>query len=180
MNKVAKPDFVHPLKSDILKRLKFQPSTDENMSVTTQPTVSTTETQPEKVIPTGYVIGGVIALVVLLVLLIWLAVWLANNYAAQIEAFRDMFIIMLAVSSCGMALTGVIAVIMLIRLINMLEFEIKPILEKTQETIGTVQGTTRFVSQNVVKPTITLTGYAAGFTAGLRTLFGNPKRNLPD
>lgn len=150
------------------------------MSVTTQPAVSSTETQPEKAIPTGYVIGGVIALVVVVALLIWLIIWLANNYAPQLEAIRDIFIIMLALSSCGVLLVGILSVIMLIRLINMLEFEIKPILEKTQETIGTVQGTTRFVSQNVVKPTIRLTGYAAGLTAGLRTLFGNPKRNLPD
>ncbi len=150
------------------------------MTATTQPTVTTTETPSEKVVPTGYVVGGVIALVVVLALVTWLVIWLANSYAPQLEAIRDIFIIMLALSSCGVLLVGILSVIMLVRLINMLEFEIKPILEKTQETIGTVQGTTRFVSQNVVKPTITLTGYAAGLTAGLRTLFGNPKRNLPD
>ena len=150
------------------------------MTATTQTTVLSTEPQPEKAIPTLYVVLGVVGVVVVLALLIALVVWLANSYAPQLEAIRDIFIIMLALSSCGVLLVGILAVIMLVRLINMLEFEIKPILEKTQETISTVQGTTRFVSQNVVQPTITLSGYAAGFTRGLRVLLGNPKRNLPD
>ncbi|MBK9054170.1 MAG: hypothetical protein IPL78_25630 [Chloroflexi bacterium] len=150
------------------------------MTATTQPTVSSAEPQPEKLVPTLYVVLGVIGLVVVVGLLIALVLWLANNYAPQLEAIRDIFIVMLAFSSCGVLLVGILAVIMLIRLVNMLEFEIKPILEKTNETISTVQGTTRFVSQNVVKPTITISGYAAAVSSGLRTLLGNPKRNLPD
>jgi hypothetical protein len=150
------------------------------MTATTQPTISSTESQPEKLVPTLYVVLGVIGLVVVVGLLIALVLWLANNYAPQLEAIRDIFIVMLAFSSCGVLLVGILAVIMLIRLVNMLEFEIKPILEKTNETISTVQGTTRFVSQNVVKPTITISGYAAAVSSGLRTLLGNPKRNLPD
>ena len=149
------------------------------MTATTQTTVSSTEPQ-EKAIPTVYVVLGVVGVVVVLALIIWLVIWLANNYAPQLEAIRDIFIVMLALSSCGVLLVGILAVIMLVRLINMLEFEIKPILEKTQETISTIQGTTRFVSQNVVQPTITLSGYAAGFARSLRVLLGNPKRNLPD
>ncbi len=150
------------------------------MTATTQPTVSSAEPQPEKLVPTLYVVLGVIGLVVVVGLLIALVLWLANSYAPQLEAIRDIFIVMLAFSSCGVLLVGILAVIMLIRLVNMLEFEIKPILEKTNETISTVQGTTRFVSQNVVKPTITISGYAAAVSSGLRTLLGNPKRNLPD
>ena len=150
------------------------------MTATTQPTVSSAEPQPEKLVPTLYVVLGVIGLVVVVGLLIALVLWLANSYAPQLEAIRDIFIVMLAFSSCGVLLVGILAVIMLIRLVNMLEFEIKPILEKTNETISTVQGTTRFVSQNVVKPTITISGYAAALSRGLRTLLGNPKRNLPD
>lgn len=150
------------------------------MTATTQPTVSSSESEPEKLVPTLYVVLGVIGLLILVGLLTALVLWLANNYAPQLEAIRDIFIVMLAFSSCGVLIVGILAVIMLIRLVNMLEFEIKPILEKTNETIGTVQGTTRFVSQNVVQPTIMISGYAAAVSRGLRTLFGNPKRNLPD
>jgi hypothetical protein len=67
---------------------------------------------------------------------------------------------------------------MVVRLINMLEFEIKPILEKTNETVGMVRGTTVFVSQNVVKPVTTASSYIAGVRRGLATLFGDPRKNL--
>ncbi|MCL4870108.1 MAG: hypothetical protein KJ063_14175 [Anaerolineae bacterium] len=150
------------------------------MTVTTQPTVISSDTQAEKMVPTRYVVLGVIGTLLIVGLLIALVLWLANNYAPQIEVIRDIFIILLAFSSCGVLLVGILAVMMLIRLVNMLEFEIKPILEKTQETVNTVKGTTHFVSQNVVKPTITFSGYVAGVSRGLRVLFGNPKRNLPD
>jgi hypothetical protein len=69
---------------------------------------------------------------------------------------------------------------MVVRLLNMLEFEIKPILEKTNETLGTVRGTTTFVSQNVVQPVTKASSYVAGFRRGISVLFGDPKKNLPD
>ncbi len=150
------------------------------MTVTTQPTVSSSEPEQEKLVPTLYVVLGVLGVVLVIGLLIALVIWLASSFPDELEAIRDIFIIMLALSSCGVLIVGILAVLMLVRLINMLEFEIKPILEKTNETISTVQGTTRFVSQNVVKPTITISGYAAALLRGLRTLLGNPKRNLPD
>ena len=67
-----------------------------------------------------------------------------------------------------------------IRLINMLEFEIKPILHKTNETMTSLQGTTRFVSQNIVQPTLAVRSRMAGLRRGLRVMFGEAKRNLPD
>jgi len=67
---------------------------------------------------------------------------------------------------------------MVIRLVNMLEFEIKPILERTNETIGMVRGTTVFMGDNVVKPLTTASSYMAGVRKGIKTLFGNPKNNL--
>jgi hypothetical protein len=60
----------------------------------------------------------------------------------------------------------------------MLEFEIKPILHKTNETLGTLRGTSIFVSRNVVGPVTTASSYLAGFRRGIATLFGNPRRNL--
>jgi hypothetical protein len=69
---------------------------------------------------------------------------------------------------------------MVVRLVNMLEFEIKPILEKTNETVGMVRGTTVFVSQNVVKPVTIVGSYMAGIRQGVKTLFGDPRRNLTD
>lgn len=140
-------------------------------------------TQPEQsneVIPTPYVVVGVVVAIVLALGMIIGVLWLANAFPAQIEAVRDVFIIALALQSCLFGIVLILMLIMLIRLVNTLEFEIKPILEQTNETIGTIRGTTGFVSKNVVDPVVRVTGYAAGVRRGLKVLFGDPRRNLPD
>jgi hypothetical protein len=125
-----------------------------------------------------YVVLGVILTLIIAGLFIWGIVWLAQNQAHEIEAIRDIFIIVLALESCLFGVALLIMLVMIVRLVNMLEFEIKPILEKTNETIGTIQGTTRFVSQNVVQPVTRARVQAAGITRALKVLFGNPKNNL--
>ncbi|MCI0394535.1 MAG: hypothetical protein L0332_07800 [Chloroflexi bacterium] len=138
------------------------------------------EAQRKRVVPTRYVIIGAVAVLALAVLLIWGIVWLAQSFPAEIETVRDIFIIALALESCLFGIVILLLLIMVIRLVNMLEFEIKPILEQTNETIGAVRGTTRFVSQNVVTPVVTVTSYAAAVRRGLQVLFGDPRKNLPD
>ena len=127
-------------------------------------------------IPIGYVIAGVVVTLVVAVLSTALLVYLANNYADTILVVRDIFIIALGLMSC---LSGVVLILLLIavtRLVNMLEFELKPILMKTNETLGTIRGTTVFMSQNVVRPMTTASSYMAGIRRGVNTLFGNPRR----
>jgi hypothetical protein len=131
-------------------------------------------------IPRLYVALGIIVVLVLAVLFILGVVWLARSYPATIEALRDMMIIALALVSCIFGITLMLLFVMVVRLLNMLEFEIKPILEKTNETLGTVQGTTTFVSQNVVQPVTRASSYVAGIRKGVAVLFGDPKKNLPD
>ncbi len=110
---------------------------------------------------------------------LWLIVWLASNQAAEVEAVRDVMIIILAIQSCVFGIAALVLLVIVVRLVNMLEFEIRPILEKTNETLGTVQGTTTFVGDNVVKPTIRAKSHLAGIRKGLKTLFGNPRDNIP-
>ena len=110
---------------------------------------------------------------------LWLIVWLASNQAAEVEAVRDVMIIILAMQSCIFGIAALVLLVIVIRLVNMLEFEIRPILEKTNETLGTVQGTTTFVGDNMVKPAIRAKSQLAGIRKGLKTLFGNPKNNIP-
>jgi hypothetical protein len=95
-----------------------------------------------------------------------------------LEAVRDVFIIALALESCLFGIVLLLMFIMLIRLINTVEYEIKPILQDTYETVGTVRGTTTFVSKNVVRPVVKVKSYVAGFRGGYKALFGNPKDNL--
>lgn len=134
----------------------------------------------KEAIPTGYVIAGVIVVVLVMAAVTAGTLYLASNYPAEIMALRDVFIIALALESCVFGVVLMIMLIMLIRLVNTVEFEIKPILEKTNDTLGTVRGTSQFVSKNVVDPAVRVGSFAAGVRRGAKALFGNPRRNLPD
>jgi hypothetical protein len=134
--------------------------------------------QSQRLVPTLYIALGVGAVLVIAVLLVLLMVWLAGNYAAEIETVRDLFLIGLGLTSCLTGIVMIMLLVMVIRLVKMLEFEIKPILIKTNETLGTLRGTTTFVSRNVVGPVTTASSYMAGIRRGIATLFGDPRRNL--
>jgi hypothetical protein len=140
----------------------------------------TEQTNQRELIPRLYVAIGIIAILVFAVLFILGVIWLARTHAAAVEAFRDFMIIVLALVSCIFGITLMLLFVMVVRLLNMLEFEIKPILEKTNETLGTVRGTATFVSQNVVQPVTRASSYAAGIRKGIAVLFGDPRKNLPD
>ena len=136
-------------------------------------------TTPRKIKP-WQVVLGILAILLVVGLFIWGVIWLAQNKAAEVEAIRDIFIIFLALSTCLFGVVILLLLVMVVRLVNMLEFEIKPILEKTNETVGMVRGTTVFVSENVVKPVTTASMYMAGIRRGFKTLFGDPRHNLTD
>jgi len=148
------------------------------MSMQTRAEASMEQVERRRLVPTVYVVVGIVAILVLATLLIWAVVWLAQTQAPTVEAVRDIFIIVLALESCLFGIVLMLLLIMVIRLVNMLEFEIKPILEKTNETVGTIRGTTTFVSQNVVRPVTRASAYAAGIRSGLKTLLGNPRDNF--
>lgn len=147
-----------------------------------EPTVEYQPPQPQQtdLVPRTYIVIGVIVTILVAVLFVLGVLWLATTQGAKMEALRDIMIIVLALESCVFGIVLMLLLLMMIRLVNMLEFEIKPILEKTNETLGTVRGTTTFVSDHVVQPVTKATSYVAGFRSGVRTLFGNPRRNLPD
>ena len=132
----------------------------------------------EQLIATRYVVIGIIIALILMGAFIAFVIWAARYHAATIESLRDIFIIALALESCIFGIALMILLVMVIRLVNMLEFEIKPILERTNETIGMVRGTTVFMSDNVIKPMTTASSYAAGIRRGVKTLFGDPRKNL--
>lgn len=149
-----------------------------NVPISASPVVNETTERNSKLIPTVYIVGGVVILLGLGVLSTVLLVYLANNYADTILVIRDIFIIALGLMSCLSGIVLILLLISIIRLINMLEFELKPILLKTNDTLGTIRGTTVFMSENVVRPMATASSYMAGIRRGFSTLFGDPRRNL--
>ena len=134
------------------------------------------DTRREPLIPIGYVIAGAAVTLIVGALFVVLLVYLANNYADTILVVRDIFIIALGIMSCFSGIVLILLLIAVIRLVNMLEFELKPILMKTNETLGTIRGTTVFMSENVVRPMTAASSDVAGLRRGVSTLFGNPRR----
>jgi len=147
------------------------------MSIQAPVTNTPPEIQEPAVSQRYIIIGAIVGFIVLAVLTV-IVLYLAANFAPEIAALRDIFIIALALQSCIFGVILVIMLMMIVRLVNMLEFEIKPILEKTNETVGMVRGTTTFVSKNVVSPVTKATAYVAGVRRAFQVLFGDPRKNL--
>lgn len=136
-------------------------------------------TKQSKLIPRLYIVGGVVIALLLGVLMVVGISWMARSFALELDVVRDLFIIAIALEACVFGLVLVILLVMVVRLVNTLEFEIKPILKKANEITTTAQGTTEFVSENIVQPTIKARSYVSGVRAGAKALIGDPKKNLP-
>ena len=136
--------------------------------------------EPQQRISPRVIWISVISVSVLLIALIGFVIWMAFAFPERVEAMRDVFIMLFALVSCSAVVVMMMMLVAMIRLINMIDYELRPILEKTNETVTMVQGTTNFVSKNVIQPAIETTSFIAGVRRGLKTLFGDPRRNLPD
>ena len=109
----------------------------------------------------GVVIGLAVGGVLLLAFIIASVVFLLQP-ATDTARFRDIFIIFMALESLIIGLALIILIIQLARLINLLQNEIKPIIDSTNDTVNTLRGTTYFLSDNLVEPVIKLNEYLAG------------------
>jgi hypothetical protein len=124
---------------------------------------------------TKIMIGAIAALVGVLVIgFIVSVIWaLANPAAAQGFAIvRDFFIIALALEGMLIGASLVILVLQVARLTNLLQSEIRPILEQTNDTVKTVKGTAEFMSRNVADPVIKAGGFLAWLGSVLREVIG--------
>jgi hypothetical protein len=108
------------------------------------------------------VLWVVIAGLIILGILITGIVFLAKSDTLTTSHIRDIFIIVLALESLIIGAALVILVVQLALLLNMLQNEIKPILETTRRTVNTLKGTTSFLSEHAVKPVINIGSMAAG------------------
>ncbi len=75
---------------------------------------------------------------------------------------RDIAIIIVAFESIVIGILLAILVIQVIRLVRMLRNEVLPILNSTQETVGTVRGTATFVSDHLVQPVVKVASFTTG------------------
>ncbi|MFZ1041505.1 MAG: hypothetical protein WCA79_11650 [Anaerolineales bacterium] len=81
--------------------------------------------------------------------------------ADEVSRIRDVFIIVVGLETLIIGVALVILLIQLASLINLLQNEIRPIIQATNETINTLRGTAEFLGENLVEPVIKLNSYLA-------------------
>lgn len=106
------------------------------------------------------VVVGIVAVAVLVFIIVAVS-WLLQS-TTPTDKVRDIFIIFMALESLIIGAAMVVLMVQIATLINLLNNEIKPMLEATNETIATLRGTTQFLSENLVEPVMTLNSYVAG------------------
>jgi hypothetical protein len=121
-----------------------------------------------------------VAFIILAVLLVVIALlfplFVLFVHPEWLPNLRDTSIIYVSLFMC----VGAILFIVMTGLIALIAFMIRdhivPALEKADDTLQTVKGTTTFVSESVVAPIIKVAGAAAGARAMIQTLM---RRNPP-
>jgi len=129
---------------------------------TANPTGSEGSGKPEQVdIPMKTASGKKTTLVVVILILLLLGLivglfFLARAEGSVVSQVRDIFIILMALMMVVIGAALVVLIIQLANLTNLLQHEIKPILHSTTDTVNTLKGTVRFLSDNVSEPVIKL------------------------
>jgi fructose-specific phosphotransferase system IIC component len=102
-----------------------------------------------------------VALIILAVILILgliagvvLAIIAMVNHPESTENIRDIVIVFMAAEFLLIGLVLILLVIQMARLTALIRHEVRPILESTNQTMGTIRGTTTFLSDNLVSPVI--------------------------
>ena len=114
-----------------------------------------------------WILAGIIVAAILVLAGIVVAVIALTQHPDTATNVRDIFIIFMAFESLIIGAALVVLVIQIASLVNLLQNEVKPILQSTSETVNTLRGTTEFLSENMVEPVIKLNSYLAG----LRKIF---------
>jgi len=115
------------------------------------------------------VITAVIFLIVLIAGIVAAVIGLLQPNTPT-EKIRDIFIIFTALESLLIGTALIILIVQFASLINLLQNEVRPILDATNETVNHLRGTAEFLGENVVEPVIKLNGYLAGMQRMLELL----------
>ena len=98
--------------------------------------------------------GALILITIVFLVAVGFAVASMIQAPQQTQTIRDIFIIFMAVESLIIGLALIILIVQLARLTSLLQNEIRPILESTNQTLSTLRGTTTFLSENLTQPVV--------------------------
>jgi hypothetical protein len=104
------------------------------------------------------------------------AVFFLLQPGAPTELIRDIVIIVVAFEFMIIGLALVILIVQLARLVNLLQNEVRPIIDSASEAAHTLRGTARFLSDNLVAPVVKVNAAMAAARRALDMLnFGRRK-----
>ncbi|MCW5876076.1 MAG: hypothetical protein KIS85_04255 [Anaerolineales bacterium] len=113
---------------------------------------------------------GLVVLAVLLLAGLIAAVYFLMQPGAPTESLRDILIILVAFEFLIIGFAMLLLVVQLARLVNLLNNEVRPILESATEAAETMRGTTRFISDKLVAPIVKVNSSAAALRRALDLL----------
>jgi hypothetical protein len=121
----------------------------------------------ETTAPSKGMIIGLAVLALVFVVALGAAVYFLLQPGAPTETIRDIVIILVAFEFMVIGLALVILLVQLARLVNLLQNEVRPIIDSANEAANTLRGTARFLSDNLVEPVVKVN---AGLAAARRAL----------
>ena len=148
---------------------QLAPTTEETPTAPATPPLSAKELRKRRL----FIYGSIAGLVVVLILLVIATLWAIQPDNQPItRGLRDVAIIFLAFLSVVIGAMLVALLYQVTMLTLLLRDEIKPLLESVNETMNTVRGTTVFMSENVVEPTIKVASTLSGVWRTFEVLAG--------
>jgi hypothetical protein len=145
------------------------PTTEAMTQAPATPPISPEEQRKRNLIKAAFIALAVVIVVGLIVLAV-LGIQPQNQEYTR--GVRDVMIIAMAVLSVVISVLLILLVYQLMMLTFLLRDEVKPLLESINETMNTVRGTTVFMSNNIVDPTIKVASTLSGVWRTLETLAG--------
>jgi hypothetical protein len=108
-----------------------------------------------------FIIISVVVIIFVLAFVITATVLLLKAPSETTSTIRDIFIIFMALESLIIGIALVVLIVQLSTLINLMQNEIRPIINATNETVNTLKGTARFMSDNLTEPVIKINQFVA-------------------
>jgi hypothetical protein len=121
------------------------------------------------------IMAGVITGIAVFLALLILAIYMLMQPGTPTDKIRDVFIIVVALETLVIGVALIVLIIQLASLINLLQNEVRPILNATSETVNTLRGTVEFLGEELIEPVMKLNGYLAGLKRMLELLGVKPK-----
>jgi len=119
------------------------------------------QTNNQNLVEKKYLIISIVVGIIVIALIAGATYGLLTISGDKTSQIRDVFIIFMALESLIIGIALVVLIIQLATLINLLQNEIRPIIDSTNETVNNLKGTAQFLSNNLTEPVIKINQFAA-------------------